>query len=172
MSAALQSLPGYFNNAPFVPALQAGGQGNPNLTNVSGLGSIITVLPSTTYLVCPGNSPAAGCKVGALIVPGMNSASFSVPLIAPSTENTPRITQLDLGVSKRIALKRMSFNPKLDVFNALNSSDYSSVRTTTFSPTSVPGVSAPGAGGTPTAYLAPSTILPGRLLRVAVNMTW
>jgi hypothetical protein len=172
VSAALQSLPGYFNNAPFVPALQAGGQGNPNLTNVSGLGSIITVLPSTTYVVCPGNSAAAGCKVGAVIVPGMNAASFSVPLIAPGTENTPRINQLDLGVSKRITAGRISINPKLDVFNALNSSDYSSVRTTTFSPTSVPGVSAQGPGGTPPAYLAPQTILPGRLLRVGINLTW
>jgi carboxypeptidase family protein len=172
VSAALQSLPGYFNNAPFVPALQAGGQGNPNLTNVSGLGSIITVLPSTTYVVCPGDSAAAGCKVGAVIVAGMNSASFSVPLIAPSTENTPRITQLDLGVSKRITAGRISVNPKFDLFNALNSSDYSSVRTTTFSPTAVPGVSAQGPGGTPPAYLAPQTILPGRLLRVGINLAW
>jgi hypothetical protein len=58
------------------------------------------------------------------------------------------------------------------VFNALNSSDYFSVRSTTFTPTSVPGVSAPGPGGTPTAYLAPSSILQGRLLRVGINVTW
>ena len=83
VSGAFQSLPGYFNNAPFVPALQAGGAGNPNLTNVSGLGSIMTVVPTTRYVVCPGNSAAAGCTVGALIVPGMNSASFSVPLDRP-----------------------------------------------------------------------------------------
>ena len=172
VSGAFQSLPGYFNNAPFVPALQAGGSGTPNLTNVSGLGSIITVVPSTRYVVCPGNSAAAGCTVGALIVPGMNSASFSVPLVAPSTENTPRITQLDLAVSKRITVKRIKLEPKIDVFNALNSSDYFSVRTTTFSPTSVPGVSAPGTGGTPAAYLAPSSILQGRLLRVGINVTW
>jgi hypothetical protein len=170
VSGAFQSLPGYFNNAPFVPALQAGGAGNPNLTNVSGLGSIMTVLPTTRYVVCPGNP--AGCTVGALIVPGMNSASFSVPLIAPSTENTPRIVQLDLAVSKRINMGRIKLVPKADVFNALNSSDYFSVRSTTFSPTSVPGVSLPGTGGTPTAYLAPSSILQGRLLRVAIDVTW
>ena len=155
-----------------MPALQAGGSGTPNLTNVSGLGSIMTVVPSTRYVVCPGNSAAAGCAVGASIVPGMNSASFSVPLVAPSTENTPRITQLDLAVSKRVSVKRLKLEPKIDLFNALNSSDYFSVRTTTFTPTPVAGVSAPGAGGTPAAYLAPSSILQGRLLRVGINVTW
>jgi hypothetical protein len=169
VSGAFQSLPGYVLGTP---ALQAGGAGNPNLTNVSGLGSIMTVTPTLNYLVCPGNSAAAGCIVGARIVPGMNSASFSVPLIAPGLENTPRITQLDLAVSKRITVGRIRFEPKVDVFNALNSSDYFTVRTTTFSPSSVPGVSALGPGGVPTAYLAPSSILQGRLVRVGANVTW
>ncbi len=70
----------------------------------------MTVLPTTRYVVCPGNP--AGCTVGALIVPGMNSASFSVPLIAPSTENTPRIAQLDLAVSKRINMGRIRLDPR------------------------------------------------------------
>jgi hypothetical protein len=66
----------------------------------------------------------------------------------------------------------MRFEPKLDVFNALNSSDYFTVRSTTFQPTGVPGVSALGPGGTPTAYLAPASILQGRLLRIGANVTW
>jgi hypothetical protein len=169
VSGALQTLPGYLLGTR---ALQAGGSGNPNLTDVSGLGSIITVTPTTTYKVCPGNAAAAGCTVGALIVPGMNSASFSVPLIAPQTEYTPRVTQLDLAVSKRIMIGRMKFDPKVDIFNLLNSSDYFTVRSTTFSPTSVPGVSALGAGGTPAAYLAPSSILQGRLVRIGANVSW
>jgi hypothetical protein len=93
-------------------------------------------------------------------------------VVAPSTESTPRITQFDLAVSKRMTVKRIKLEPRLDVFNALNSSDYFSVRTTTFSPTSTPGISALGTGGTPAAYLAPSSILQGRLLRVGVNLTW
>jgi hypothetical protein len=169
VSGALQSLPGYVLGTQ---ALQAGGAGAPNLTNVSGLGSIITVTPTTRYVVCPGASAAAGCTVGALVVPGMNAASFSVPLIAPSTENTPRLAQLDLALSKRVSVRRLRFEPKIDLFNALNSSDHFSVRTTTFTPTSVPGVSALGAGGTPAAYLAPSSILQGRLLRVGLNVAW
>jgi hypothetical protein len=152
--------------------LTAGGVGTPNFTNVSGLGSTITVTPATRYTVCPGNSASAGCVVGALVVPGMKQASFSVPLIAPGVENTPRVTQLDLAVSKRINVGRVRIEPKLDVFNALNSSDYYSVRTTTFSPTAVAGVSALGPGGTPTAYLAPSGILDGRIARIGVIVSW
>jgi hypothetical protein len=169
VSGALQALPGYILGTP---ALQAGGAGAPNLTTVSGLGSAITVTPTTRYTVCPGNSAAAGCVVGALIVPGMKSASLSVPLIAPGLENTPRITQLDLAVSRSITVGRIRFEPKLDVFNVLNSSDYFTVRSTTFSPTAVAGVSALGPGGTPTAYLAPSSILQGRLARIGVIVSW
>ena len=102
----------------------------------------------------------------------MNSATLSVPLVAPGTEMTSRITQLDIGVSKRISVGRMRSEPKLDVFNALNSSDYFTVRSTTFQPTGVPGVSALGPGGTPTAYLAPASILQGRLFRIGANVTW
>src|SRR4029077_9906175 len=101
----------------------------------------------------PGNSASSGCVVGARVVTGMNSASFSVPIVAPGTEQTPRINQLDLAVSKRITAGRFKFEPKLDVFNVLNSSDYFSVRSPTFHPTAVAGVSA----GTPTAYLAPAS---------------
>jgi hypothetical protein len=169
VSGALQSLPGYVLGTQ---SLQAGGAGAPNLTTVSGLGTAYTVTPAIRYLVCPGSSASQGCTVGALVVPGMNSATFSVPLIAPGTENTPRINQLDLAVSKRISLGRLRVEPKLDVFNVLNSSDYFSVRSTTFSPTAVPGVPALGAGGAPTAYLAPASILQGRLARVSVTLNW
>jgi hypothetical protein len=169
VSGALQSLPGYVLGTP---ALQAGGAGNPNLTNVSGLGTAWTVAPTTTYAVCPGNSAAQGCVVGARVIPGMFTGSLSVPLMAPQTENTPRINQLDLAVSKRVNMGRVRFEPKLDVFNVLNSSDYYSVLTTTFTPTAVAGVSTPRPGGVPSSYLAPQSILQGRLARVALNVSW
>src|SRR5256885_13260487 len=54
--------------------------------------------------------------------------------------NTPRVNQLDLAVSRRINVSRMKIEPKLDVFNVFNSSDYFSVRSTTFAPTAVAGV--------------------------------
>ena len=81
---------------------------------------------------------------------------MNVPLIAPSTELTPRITQVDISVSKKIAFERISFSPKLDIFNALNSSAYHTVRTLTYS-------TAPGA-----TYKLPGSILQGRIFRLAM----
>ena len=169
VSGSFQALPGYLLGTQ---ALTQGGNATPNLVSVNGLGSAWTVTSATTYAVCPGNSASSGCVVGARVVPGMNSASLSVPLVAPGTEQTARINQLDLAVSKRITIGRFKFEPKADLFNALNSSDYFTVRSTTFQPTAAAGVSQLGAGGTPTAYLAPSSILPGRLLRIGANVTW
>ncbi len=169
VSGALQSLPGYLLGTP---ALQAGGAGNPNLTTVSGLGTAFTVAPTSRYAVCPGNSAAQGCVVNATIIPGMNTGSLSVPLIAPGTEQTPRLKQLDLAVSKRVSLGRLRLEPKLDVFNLLNSSDYFSVLSTTFTPTSVAGASSLRPGGVPTSYLAPQSLLQGRLARIGVNVSW
>jgi hypothetical protein len=169
VSGSFQALPGYLLGTQ---ALTQGGNATPNLVSVNGLGSAWTVTPITTYAVCPGNSASSGCVVGARVVPGMNSASFSVPIVAPGTEQTARLNQLDLAVSKRITVGRFKFEPKADLFNALNSSDYFTVRSTTFQPTAAAGVSALGPGGTPTAYLAPSSILQGRLLRIGANVTW
>jgi hypothetical protein len=152
-SGALQALPGYILGTQ---ALTQGGSGAPNLTAVAGEGTIFTVNPTTRYTVCPGSSAAAGCTVGALVVPGMNQASMNVPLIAPGTELTPRITQLDVSLGKKIALEKISFSPKVDVFNALNSSAYYTVRSMVYS-------TAPGA-----TYKLPGSILQGRIVRLAV----
>ena len=54
-------------------------------------------------------------------------ASISVPLVAPETEYTPRINQFDFSVSKSIEFGVTRVTPKLDIFNALNSDDYTSV---------------------------------------------
>jgi hypothetical protein len=80
-----------------------------------------------------------------------------VPLVAPETEYTPRINQVDLSFSKRVQAAGLSILPKIDFFNALNSDDYSSVSTVQF-----------GAA----AYKRPSVILQGRIIRVGVDMTW
>jgi hypothetical protein len=169
VSGSYQALPGYLLGTR---ALTQGGNATPNLVAVNGLGSTWTVTPTTNYLVCPGNSAAAGCVVGARVVPTMNSASFSVPLAPPDTEQTPRLNQVDFSLSKRLTIGRFKFDPKIDVFNAFNSSDYFTVRSTTFSPTAVAGVSALGPGGTPAAYLAPGSILQGRLIRLGANISW
>jgi len=157
ISGALQALPGYILGTQ---ALTQGGAGAPNLTAVNGAGSIFTVTPATKYTVCPGNSAQNGCVVGAPVIPGMNMGSLNVPLVAPSTELTPRLKQVDLSFAKKISWERFQFNPKLDIFNAFNSSDYFTVRSLTYS-------TAAGA-----AYLQPGSILQGRILRLGAVINW
>jgi hypothetical protein len=84
-------------------------------------------------------------------------ASLNVPLVAPETQYTPRLRQLDLSFSKRMTFGGMTVLPKIDFFNALNSDDYSSVSSTIF-----------GARD----YLQPSVILQGRIIRVGAEVTW
>ena len=84
-------------------------------------------------------------------------ASISVPLVAPETEYTPRINQLDFSVSKSIEFGAFRVTPKLDMFNALNSDDYTAVSSTQF-----------GAA----TYMRPSTILQGRIIRFGVDARW
>jgi hypothetical protein len=155
ISGALQALPGYLLGTQ---ALSQGGAGAPS-TTANGLGSAYTVTATTKYAVCPGTSAQNGCVVGATIVPGMISSSFSVPLVAPGTELTPRINQTDISFAKRITLERFQINPKLDIFNMFNSSDYFSVRTLTY--TTTPG-----------AYKQPGSIIQGRILRLGAVVNW
>jgi hypothetical protein len=167
-AASFQALPGYLLGTQ---ALTAGGAGAPNFTSYSGVGSSYTVTPTTRYTVCPGNSASQGCTVGALVVPGQLTGSFAVPLIPPGTEMTPRVTQLDLSISKRIVIHGIKIDPKLDIFNALNSDDYFSVRATTYTPVANPA-SATGLNGSGGTYLLPSSVLQGRILRIAAVMNW
>src|SRR5437870_2822756 len=167
LSSSLQALPGYaeyyyFNNlltTPLQPLLQGGGTVLDSILNQpNGLSTVFTVTPTTRYTACPGNSAAAGFAVGALVIPGMIQPSLNVPLIAPGTELTPRLNQVDFSVSKRLAFERIRLEPRIDLFNALNSSDYYQVQSMVYS-------TASGA-----AYKRPSAILLGRLLRFGFNL--
>ena len=71
---------------------------------------------------------AAGCVVGALVDPGLNVASLSVPLVAPQTEFGDRINQLDLNLSKTIKIGHATIQPKIDFFNLLNRSSVYAIR--------------------------------------------
>jgi hypothetical protein len=161
-SGALQALPGYvlYNNA--LPVLQQGSVASPNATlnNPNSAGTVFQVTPSTRYTVCPGDSASQGCVVGNLVIPQMIQPQLNVPLIAPGTELTPRLNQVDFSLSKRINFERFRFEPKLDLFNAFNSSDYYAVRSMVYS--TVPGA----------AYKQPSSILQGRILRLAAVVNW
>ena len=165
-SGSLQALPGYVLHnlvgAVNLPPLYQGSGSATNLNNSLNLpnaaGTVFSVTPSTVYTVCPGDSAAAGCSVGARVIPGMNQASLNVPLIPTGTEMTPRLTQLDFSVGKRFNFERIRFEPRVDLFNALNSSDYFAVRTMVYS--------------TAASYKQPSSILLGRLVRFGAVVNW
>lgn len=154
VSMALQNLNGYLSGT----AAQAYGgfTAGTGFDNPRGLGTFLLVAPTTRYAAdCKG-----ACTPGALMLPTMAAsglASISVPLVAPETEYTPRITQVDFSVSKSFEFGKVRLNPKLDLFNALNSDDYTAVATAQY-----------GAA----TYMRPSTILQGRIIRFGVDLKW
>ena len=166
LSGSYQALPGYILG---VSALTAGGAGAPNFTDFSGRTGYWPVSSSTRYTVCPGNSASQGCVVGALVAPGVLNP-LNVPLVAPDTQLTPRINQVDFSIAKRLTFGRFRLDPKIDIFNLLNSDDYFSVRSgagtpSAYTPTATAGVSA----GT---YLQPGSIIQGRLVRIGAVVNW
>ena len=154
VSVAYQGLNGYLSGS----AAQAYGgfTAGTGFDNPRGLGTFYQVAPTTRYAAnCQG-----ACTPGALVLPAMAAsgvATISVPLVAPETEYTPRINQFDVSVSKSVEFGAFRVTPKLDIFNALNSDDYTSVSSTQF-----------GAA----TYLRPSVILQGRIVRVGAEVRW
>jgi hypothetical protein len=92
VSGAYQGLNGYLSGT----AAQAYGgfTAGTGFDNPRGLGTFWLVTPTTRYAAnCTG-----ACTPGALVLPAMAAsglASISVPLVAPETDYTPRINQLD-----------------------------------------------------------------------------
>ena len=168
-AASFQALPGYILGTS---ALTAGGAGAPNFTAYSGVASSWTVTSTTRYASCPGNSASQGCVVGALVAPqGLNS-TLTVPLDAPGTLLTPRVNQLDLSFSKRFTAGSFKIDPKIDLFNALNSDGYFTVRTTSYTPTRRRTRRRPAFNGSSGTYLQPGSILQGRIIRIGAVLTW
>ena len=149
-SASYQGLGGYGIGDSALPYGSSTGTGydQPN-----GQGTYWQVTQSTRYAAtCTGP-----CTPGALVIPGLTNANLNVPLVAPDTEYTPRLNQIDFAVSKRFVIGGFRVNPKLDLFNAFNSDDYTSVANTQF--------------GAQT-YFRPASSLQGRIIRVGFDMTW
>jgi hypothetical protein len=154
VSMALQSLNGYLSGT----AAQAYGgfTAGTGFDRPNGLGTFWLVAPTTRYAA----SCAAPCRPGELVIPTMAAsglASISIPLVAPETEFTPRINQLDLSFSRLTRVSNITIVPKLDLFNALNSDDYTAVATAQFAATT---------------YMRPATILQGRIIRIAADVRW
>jgi len=137
-----------------------------------------TVTATTKYATCPGNSAAAGCVVGGTVYSSLINSSVSVPLDPAGVTLTPRTNQFDFGVSKRIKIGRLRFDPRIDIFNAFNSHAYYSVVSTTFAPivgpdgTSAPAIPAPATGSKYTSYRQPARFLQGRIFKIGFNASW
>jgi hypothetical protein len=124
-------------------------------TQPNGQSTFLQVSQNTNYDAT--NCHSSACTIGTRIIPGLTQTSLNVPLVAPQTEYTPRTNQVDFAVNKSFRYGTWRIMPKLDVFNAFNSDDYSAVSTMQY-----------GAA----AYLRPTTILQGRIIRIGVDVKW
>jgi hypothetical protein len=152
LSGALQALAGIsLGTAPLQYGVFTAGTG---FTQPNGIGTNYFVARATVY---PANCTGAACRPGGVVIPGLQSASVTIPLIAPGTEFTPRINQLDFGLSRTFLFNKTKITPKLDLFNALNADYWSAVASTQWAAQ---------------AYLQPSVVLQGRIIRVGVDVKW
>jgi hypothetical protein len=135
---------------------------------------------STRYTTCPGDSASKGCVVGALVAPTAVN-NLTATLTPTGVDLTPRTNQVDFGLAKRMRFGRVRFDPKIDLFNALNSDDYYSVVSNVFTPaldpnaadpTHSPAIPAKAAGTQFTSYHQPARFLQGRIVRLGANITW
>jgi hypothetical protein len=154
VSAAFQSLNGYLIGS----AAQAYGgfTAGTGFDRPNGQATFWQITSTTRYAAnCTGPCTPNGLVLPELAASGV--ANIQVPLVAPETEYTPRINQVDFSISKRFEFGMFRLTPKMDLFNALNSDDYSSVATAQF-----------GAA----TYKQPSVILQGRIIRIGADVTW
>jgi hypothetical protein len=89
------------------------------------------------------------------IVPNLTAASVTVPLLKPGTKYLDRWNQIDVRLSRKFQIRRLSLQGQFDVFNLLNSSNALGV-TETLGPS----------------LDRPTIILQGRLFAAGVQMTF
>ena len=160
VSGSLQALAGALIGADALPygvfTAGTGWDATGNAAGPNGRGTYLLVTPSTNWTAATCNS-AANCTVGQRIIPGLTQAGLTIPLKAAQTEYMPRLKQVDFSVSKNFTLGQVKINPKLDIFNAFNSNDWTGVHSNQW-----------GAA----TYLRPSTILQARVIRVGADLKW
>jgi hypothetical protein len=153
VSGSFQSIPGYLLGCSISTCNIPSPTALPNLTTPAGLGTVWLISRTTRYAAdCVGP-----CTPGALVIPNMSAANLSVPLLAPGTEYAERVNQLDVSVAKWFRVGGARLQGQFDIFNVLNRSDVLSVRSQNYGTLS---------------YLQPSSVLQGRILRLAMQMKW
>ena len=155
IGGSFQSIPGYLLTATgFSPAYVIPSATNlPSVSAPAGAGTVWLINRTTTY---PANCKGP-CTPGALVIPNMTAAQLAVPLVPPGTEYAERVNQVDVSLAKWFQIGRTRLQGQLDVFNALNRSDVLSVRLLNY--------------GTP-GYMQPSSVLQGRIIRIATQVKW
>ena len=128
------------------------------MTTPAGTGTVWSISPTTRYAAdCIGP-----CTPGALVIPNMSAATLNVPLTAPGTEYAERVNQLDISFAKWFQMRAARLQGQIDLFNILNRSAVLSVRSMNFPTASTPSPS----------YLQPSSVLQGRIVRLAMQLKW
>ena len=87
----------------------------------------------------------------------MTAESLSIPLVAPGTDFSDRIKQLDVTLGKSLTVGKIRLQPGISLFNALNNHAAYTVRSLNYLTSS---------------YLQPSTVLQPRLLRLEMQVKW
>jgi hypothetical protein len=152
VSGSFQSIPGYLLGCA-APCAIPSPTSLPSVSAPAGLGTVWLLSRTTTYAPdCKGP-----CTPGALVIPNMTVANLSVPLVPPGTDFAERVNQLDLSVAKWFQVGRIRLQGQFDMFNALNLSAVTAVRTLNFGTSS---------------YMQPSSVLQGRIIRFATQVKW
>ena len=159
-SGALQALAGALEGSDALPygVFTAGTGWDPSggAAGPNGRSTYLNVTPTTNWAAAT-CLDATKCTIGQRIIPGMTQSVLTIPLVAAQTEYAPRLFQADFSLSRNFSIGQVRINPKLDLFNALNSDDYTAVTSMQY-----------GAA----TYKRPSVILQGRIIRVGADLKW
>ena len=152
LSGSFQSNPGYAYRS---------------LTTTRITGGTSWLLSRTTRY--PANCPAP-CPAGALVLPTLNgtpdnAANLRVQLVpyGAKGEYTDRVNQLDLRLTKSVAVGRVKVLPQLEVFNVFNANPVILNRSTDYSIATATA---------PAVYNQPSGILNGRIFGLGAQVRW
>jgi hypothetical protein len=133
----------------------------------NGRGLNVNWLLSRTTRYTEAGCAGRPCTPGALVIPDLVVSSLTVPLAPSGTERfLPRLNQLDLTVKKTFRLGRLTYDARLDVFNALNVDTWLNERSQNYDTPTY------GLPGNSDGFLAPPGIIVGRLPRLALQMKW
>ncbi len=120
----------------------------------SNVSNTVTALSTAGLAAANFTSAQVAPSLGRPLSAGAN-ATVQVPLIAPATAYEGRIRQLDFRFSRSFRVRNTRVEPQFDIYNALNASPVLALNTNF------------GA-----AFLRPTQILGGRLLKLGVQMTF